>query len=646
MRNSLFIVFITIITILFFNCTVFSEIKEREEWHLLMMNEKPVGVSFSKIQKSGDGKFYEYNSFERVLLSLFNKQEEIRFETKQIFYPDLRLKSIEFSIGDKLKVEGEIIGNKLEVFVTLKGTTIQKSIELKEGLYSLDILPDIVRSFGLNVGNSFTIPVVNPETQKIENIQIDILEKSVFEYKGEEREVYKIKTELPGKRGIYAIYAIDDKGITYEVNIPKTQFLSKKVSQEEAKGFQPEPLDLLRSSFFKSNVTFIHPNRVNFLKLKVRWKGVDINEFNFKDRRQKIINIDEKDDKYEITLEIKKQKIPKSKHKIPIKGEIFSKYLQDDFLVQSKDERIVRLAKEIIGDEKDALSAVSKIVNWMYKNIKPGVEFKIPIATEVLELKKGICADFAILFAALARAVGIPTKFSLGIRYSKIGGFVGHIWNEVYIDEWIPVDTTRGQIEVDALNIKFTESDTVEGTQKIRFELIDNLDVEVLEYKEEKLPLKLKGKLKTGFEDGTYMNIDYQFRISKPDKDWMIRKKDISEDSPIHIKPKDNEEVLVELFFRDVNPIMKPMELMELYERDYKELEGFKEVEKRNIKFRGLDATLLIYERGKEEKTRVQKILVIYRDIAYIITFIAPKEECEKYKKDFKKIIDSFVIIK
>jgi len=126
----------------------------------------------------------------------------------------------------------------------------------------------------------------------------------------------------------------------------------------------------------------------------------------------------------------------------------------------------------------------------------------------------------------------------------------------------------------------------------------------------------------------------------------MIRKKDISEDSPIHIKPKDKEEVLVELFFRDVNPIMKPMELMELQERDYKELEGFREIEKRNIKFRDLDAILLIYERGKEEKTRVQKILVIYQDIAYIITLIAPKEECEKYKKDFKKIIDSFVIIK
>jgi hypothetical protein len=55
--------------------------------------------------------------------------------------------------------------------------------------------------------------------------------------------------------------------------------------------------------------------------------------------------------------------------------------------------------------------------------------------------KAGICYDYASLFAAMLRSIGIPAKLVKG--YSRDNLSVYHAWNEVFIGgKWITVDTT------------------------------------------------------------------------------------------------------------------------------------------------------------------------------------------------------------
>ena len=55
--------------------------------------------------------------------------------------------------------------------------------------------------------------------------------------------------------------------------------------------------------------------------------------------------------------------------------------------------------------------------------------------------EKGICYDYASLFGAMLRSIGIPTKLVKG--YAKETPDVYHAWNEVYLDgEWKLIDTT------------------------------------------------------------------------------------------------------------------------------------------------------------------------------------------------------------
>ena len=59
-----------------------------------------------------------------------------------------------------------------------------------------------------------------------------------------------------------------------------------------------------------------------------------------------------------------------------------------------------------------------------------------------LEVKSGICYDYASLLASMLRSQGIPTKMAKG--YANTSS-VYHAWNEVYLsdeDRWVVADPT------------------------------------------------------------------------------------------------------------------------------------------------------------------------------------------------------------
>ncbi|MBR5313770.1 MAG: transglutaminase domain-containing protein [Clostridia bacterium] len=65
-----------------------------------------------------------------------------------------------------------------------------------------------------------------------------------------------------------------------------------------------------------------------------------------------------------------------------------------------------------------------------------GKKAYVPNTTSILESKKGICYDYAALFAALCRSQNIPCSIEKGYYY---GGY--HAWNKVYLnDTWYTMD--------------------------------------------------------------------------------------------------------------------------------------------------------------------------------------------------------------
>nr|WP_282446282.1 transglutaminase domain-containing protein [Paenibacillus silvae] len=61
------------------------------------------------------------------------------------------------------------------------------------------------------------------------------------------------------------------------------------------------------------------------------------------------------------------------------------------------------------------------------------------------DTRKGVCIDYARLYAVMARSQGLDVKVVTGLGYNGQGGYGPHAWNEVYVSDtesWIPLDPT------------------------------------------------------------------------------------------------------------------------------------------------------------------------------------------------------------
>ena len=122
-----------------------------------------------------------------------------------------------------------------------------------------------------------------------------------------------------------------------------------------------------------------------------------------------------------------------------------TQYLKPDPYIQSDDPEVMALAKQITDGIENPCRKVEAIINWLQLNIRKVPSVTIPTATDVLRERRGDCNEHAVLFAALARASGIPTDIVVGLIYQD-GAYYYHAWNMVYIGgEWIFVDPIFGE---------------------------------------------------------------------------------------------------------------------------------------------------------------------------------------------------------
>jgi transglutaminase-like putative cysteine protease len=148
--------------------------------------------------------------------------------------------------------------------------------------------------------------------------------------------------------------------------------------------------------------------------------------------------------------------------------------------VQSADPDILAQSRLIIGKEKDSWQAAKKINAWVYEQIRKVPVVSVPSAIDVLETKEGDCNEHTVLFTALARAAGIPTRMHVGLAYSN-GRFFYHAWPSVYVGRWVDMDPTFGQNRADAAHIKLIEGDV--GRQLDVIKLVNKIKLEVRGYR-------------------------------------------------------------------------------------------------------------------------------------------------------------------
>lgn len=149
--------------------------------------------------------------------------------------------------------------------------------------------------------------------------------------------------------------------------------------------------------------------------------------------------------------------------------------------VQAGHPAIKKMALSIIGETASNEEKADQIATWVYENIDKRSVVSLPSALEVLDTLQGDCNEHTVLYAALARSVGIPTRIALGVVWSEtLNGFYYHAWPEVYVEGgWVRLDPTLGQRRADATHVKLLTGSIEKWPQLIPF--LGRLQLEILE---------------------------------------------------------------------------------------------------------------------------------------------------------------------
>ncbi len=135
-------------------------------------------------------------------------------------------------------------------------------------------------------------------------------------------------------------------------------------------------------------------------------------------------------------------------------------YKQDDISLANGqatlwDIRTVELADEFCADRNTDEDKVKAIYEWITHNFEYDYECEPIIqyfnVRKTLTSQKGICYDFAHLFAALCRSQNIPCYVVDGTKIDDAN--YHHTWNRVFFDSsWWNVDVTFDAIQIQSKN--------------------------------------------------------------------------------------------------------------------------------------------------------------------------------------------------
>lgn len=162
---------------------------------------------------------------------------------------------------------------------------------------------------------------------------------------------------------------------------------------------------------------------------------------------------------------------PKTKLMRPLSDPNGGKNLESDIIVEAAAPDIVKQAKQIVGQEKDAYTAARKIGRWVNEKMVKDYGASSDRATDVLKRMRGDCTEHSLLTVALLRAVGIPARRVDGVVYlmndDQVPALYWHEWVEAYVGEWTQLDPTFGQDVADATHFKVGEEGNAEITPLI-----------------------------------------------------------------------------------------------------------------------------------------------------------------------------------
>lgn len=443
-----------------------------EEWAGIFIHGERIGYSFTKISRADTGLTVE--NITRMTLIMMNQTRTLTTHVFAHTDKDYTLKdySLELRNGGHQRLQGEIIGKQLKVTSYAQGKPYTQTITLDEKPYFPDAIEEVIRNKNLETGDEISIPYFDPTTQSSSTARIKMLGTEQVEVLGETKTGTRVEIDF---MGISSILWLDENYKLLKEASPAMGLEIIPLSKEQALAeITPDKaFDLITFFSVKLEQPIPDPERLSYLKVKLH--DITTEDLDLEDDYQRLIGTQP------ITIE---STLPQLEElpmlTLPIQEE--EKFLEPSAYIQCTDLQIISKAKEIVGDETNAATASAKLVNWVYGYLEKNPTASLPSALDVLAMKKGDCNEHSILFTALARAIGLPTKIYVGLVNLYGYAYYYHAWCAVWLGKWVPVDPTFNQFPADVGHLKLKEGEIAE--QAVVLKVVGKLKIEAIEYNE------------------------------------------------------------------------------------------------------------------------------------------------------------------
>jgi len=466
-------------------------------FYTLEMGGRSVGLATSRLDTVPEG--FILNDQMILELPALGQTGTATAETRVTLSPALVMLDFSFAlrseVGDFV-AEGTVVGDTLlHVTVDAGGDPNELTYRLSEPPIFSAVLPIRVAMGGeLEEGTRLRLPVFDPSTLSTRTVEVRIMEHDTIVVADSSmmdpatgRWSPASYDSIPAWR-VVEIYGgisieswIDEDGRIIEASSPlgfsmrRTEFELARQARDDSRGLASSVLDedVILSTAIQANVDLEDVER--FDELRFRLSGVDLEGFDLDGGRQELRGD---------TLIVRREEWGRlaPSFNLPYPSMDLREDLQPEPLIQSDDPRIRETAEQATGwrftwnhRPKEVARDLNVYVN---SALEKTITFSVPSAVQVLESKQGDCNEHTVLYVALARSLGLPTRTAVGLVYVN-GAFFYHAWPEVWLDEWVAVDPTFGQYPADASHIRFVIGGLAQQIEIVR--LIGRLNIEVLD---------------------------------------------------------------------------------------------------------------------------------------------------------------------
>ncbi len=430
-------------------CARARPIVDAEQWFGVYMLKKKIGYAVLQVgeQEEGGEKLVYMRAMTYARLGS-DEASELLYDIRQWAAPDdfalRRLEAIYRSGGKTIRTEARAQGDTITYVLTTPEGETEETLSAEQGE---KVVADL----------SFLLTGPPKQPRKFTYFNILTLKLDCGEFYTDEDWKGTVLIRGSGTVGKYILELDENEKIKcgYGAFGIKLEPQEKLQARDLGTDDYLQWLELAIPSTIKGGKEIAAPSRVVYLRAKVF--GIDPQKMPEIEGRQKVL---QRGENWSL-VEVKAQDVREVQDapQLPIAAPELAEALSPTAYLTCDSEEIRRAAEEALAGESNAALAAAKLCRFVDEKLRYSDTAQVPRrADEILRSGVGVCRDYAALYAALARAVGLPTRLCCGVVYSH-GAFYLHAWAQSFVGRWVAVDPTRSGRPADATHITFALTD-------------------------------------------------------------------------------------------------------------------------------------------------------------------------------------------